>query len=86
MDKVKRLIAAGATISGAIKEALGTPVIGFADKHGLPRTTASEVLRGSRAPTAGIVAALIAELGGTEAEWRDLLWRAGKPAAGASAA
>lgn len=79
MQKVKRLIDAGASIPGAIKEALGMPLTEFADKHALPRGTTSEVVNGGRRPTETQVQALIAELGGTPEEWRDLLWRAAKP-------
>jgi plasmid maintenance system antidote protein VapI len=80
MDKVKRAIQAGVSPSTAIKDALGMPVTAFAAKHGQPRGTTAEVINGMRAPTAGVLAALIAELGGTEAEWRALLYQAARRA------
>jgi plasmid maintenance system antidote protein VapI len=79
VDKVKRLIDAGSSITGAIKESLGQPVAEFADTHGLPRTHISAVINGARRPTSDDIAALITELGGTEDEWRQLLWEAGRP-------
>ncbi len=80
MDKVKKLIAAGASISGAITESLGMSIAAFADKHERNATVMSSILSGSRAPSEADVEALVAELGGTPAEWRHLLWLAGKPA------
>lgn len=82
MDKVKRLVEAGASIPGAIKEALGMPMAEFADKHGIPRTHVSSIVNGAKRPSANDIAALINELGGTEDEWRMLLWEAGRPEAG----
>ena len=87
MDKVKRLIKAGASISGAVREALtqnGLTISRFADKHGRNRQNMSAVIAGSRAPTDGDVAALISELGGTEVEWKALLHEAGRPIAAVS--
>lgn len=81
MDAVKRLVQAGASIPGAIKEALAQrdlSVVAFADRHGLPRSTTGDVINGLRRPTAAQVDALIAELGGDAPEWRFMLWRAGE--------
>lgn len=79
MDKVNKLIELGVPIPAAIQQAIGGTLAEFADRHGMPRTTASELVNGARRPSEKQIAALIAELGGTEAEWRELLWQAGKP-------
>lgn len=83
MNKVKQLINAGATVPTAIKESLGMTVGEFADKHGLPRPSTSEVINLGRRPTEAQAEALAAELGGTPEEWRLLLWQAAKPTAAA---
>lgn len=79
MEKVKKLVDAGASIPDAIKAALAVTVSEFADKYDVTQPMVSEAINGTRRPTERILAALIAELGGTEAEWRELLWLAGKP-------
>jgi hypothetical protein len=79
MDKVKKLVAAGSSIPTAIKEALGGPLSQVAEKYSIAVPDLSAAINGYRRPTDRIVAALIGELGGTEAEWRELLWLAGKP-------
>lgn len=83
MDKVKRLVEAGATISGAITDVLvqqGFPTISaFANKYDRDRSTMGNVIAGRRTPSAADLDALISELGGTESEWRELLHEAGKP-------
>lgn len=79
MNKVKRLIEAGLPIPEAIRGALGMPITAFADLHGIPRPQMSLVVNGGLRPTQRHLAALIAELGGSEFEWRVLLWEAGKP-------
>lgn len=79
MEKVKKLIDLGVSIPNAIKEALGMPISAFAERYDIPATVASDVINGGRRPTEKHVNALIAELGGTEDEWRELLWLAGKP-------
>jgi plasmid maintenance system antidote protein VapI len=79
MEKVNNLISAGSTISGAIKEALGKTVVQFADDHQLPRPAVSNAINGNVRASDAVVAALAKELGGTEDEWRELLWLAGKP-------
>jgi hypothetical protein len=80
MDKVKELMAAGVPIAQAIKFALAEPVSAWAGKHRIPRSTAINTINGIQRPTDQVVAALVAELGGTEEEWRELLWLAMKPA------
>lgn len=77
MDKVKKLVEAGVSIPTAIKESLGVPVSEFADKHGRPRPRISNVINGNLRPTDDDLRAFIAELGGTELEWRVLLLQAG---------
>jgi hypothetical protein len=82
VEKIKRLIKAGSTIPGAIKEVLsqnGLSVAAFAKKHERNPNNMNSVITGTRAPAAGDVEALIAELGGTDIEWRQLLHDAGRP-------
>jgi len=83
MLKVKKMIDAGTSIPTAIKEALaqeGLPTIdAFASKHGLIRAAVSNQVNGNVRPTDATITALIAELGGTPDEWRELLWLAAKP-------
>lgn len=83
MDKVKRLIRAGASISGAIREALiqnGLTISAFADKYKRNRQNMNQVIAGSRAPTDDDLTAFTKELGGDAADWRVLLHEAGRPA------
>lgn len=87
MENIKRLIEAGSTISGAIKEVLsqkGLSISAFAKKYERNANNMINAIAGTRAPSPGDVEALIAELGGTEFEWRELLHEAGKPTARAS--
>ena len=79
MEKVKKLVELGVSIPNAIKEALGMPISEFADRYDIPATVASDVINGGRRATEKHLNALISELGGTEDEWRMLLWEAGKP-------
>ena len=79
MERVNKLIEAGASIPGAIKEALGMSVTDFAERHGLDRATVSGHINGSARCTPETARALCAELGGTEAQWLELLWRAARP-------
>lgn len=79
MDKVKQMVAAGVSIPTAIREALGASLSDVADRRGVDRVRLSEAINGIRRPTAQVAAALVAELGGTEFEWRELLWLAAKP-------
>lgn len=80
MDKVKELMARGRTIPEAIKGALGMTVMAFAEKHSIAYGTASNHLNATVRPSDQTIAALVAELGGTENEWRELLWQAMRPA------
>lgn len=79
MDKVKQMVAVGVSVSTAIREALGITDVELARRHGLNKGAVSNQIAGRVRPTSEFVAALIAELGGAEAEWRELLWLAGKP-------
>jgi plasmid maintenance system antidote protein VapI len=79
MDKVKKLIKAGASVPTAIKEALGMELQEFAAKYDLSRPMVSAVINGDRRATGAIVAAFATELGGTEQEWRMLFWETAKP-------
>jgi plasmid maintenance system antidote protein VapI len=80
MEKVKKLIDAGASIPTAIKEALGMELKEFAERHEVSRAGVSNAINGTVRPTDRIIDAFIAELGGTPDEWRELLWLAGRPA------
>lgn len=87
MKNIKRLVEAGSTISGAIKEILSQrelSISAFAKKYERNPNNMINVIGGARAPSPGDVEALIAELGGTEIEWRELLHEAGRPTARAS--
>ena len=83
MEKVKKMVDAGTSIPTAIKDALaqqGLPTVeAFASKHGLIRAVVSNQLNANVRPSDSTIAALIAELGGTADEWRELLWLAAKP-------
>jgi hypothetical protein len=84
VEKVKKLVEAGATVPGAIKDLLSQKdppltIESFSDKHGLNRTAMSEVINLRKAPTDPQVAALISEFGGTEDECRHFLWEAARP-------
>jgi plasmid maintenance system antidote protein VapI len=84
MEKVKKLIEAGARIPTAIKESLPVTLGAFADQHGLNEKAVSNAINGNVRPSDDLIAAFVRELGGTEAEWRELLWLAAKPDAVAS--
>lgn len=79
MQQVKQMLAAGVSVSTAIKEALGMSVTAFADKHELARTITSEMLNLSRFPDLPTCTALAKELGGEPYDWALLLWKAAKP-------
>lgn len=79
MDKVKKLMAAGSSIPGAIRECLPGSVRAIALRHGRNYNNFADAINGKRAPTDADVAALIAELGGSEREWKELLHEAGRP-------
>jgi transcriptional regulator with XRE-family HTH domain len=79
MDRVKKLIEAGLTIPAAIREAIGVPLSQFAEKAQVNTPDLSAAINGAKRPTERILFALISEFGGTEDEWRELLWLAGKP-------
>ncbi|HWL41008.1 MAG TPA: hypothetical protein VNO75_12305 [Gemmatimonadaceae bacterium] len=83
MDKIKELIRAGSSIPGAIREVLsqrGLSIAAFSDRYDRNRQNMSMVIAGNRAPAQADVDALIAELGGTDLDWRELLHEAGRPA------
>jgi hypothetical protein len=87
VENIKRLVEAGSTISGAIKEVLAQrelSISAFAKKYARNPNNMTSAICGTRAPSPGDVDALIAELGGTDFEWRELLHEAGKPTARAS--
>lgn len=79
MEKVKKLVEAGAPIPSAIKTALGMPLTTFADKYGRSRQNINDAINARRIATDADIDALVAELGGTRDEWRMLLWEAARP-------
>lgn len=83
MEKVKKMVEAGVSITGAIKEALSQggleTVNAFAEKYDLSRSSVGMHLRGYVRADDSTINALITELGGSADEWRELLWLAGKP-------
>ncbi len=83
MEKVKKMVEAGVSIPTAIKDALSqqglSTIEAFASKHGLIRAVVSNQINANVRPSDSTIAALIAELGGTPGEWRELLWLAAKP-------
>lgn len=83
MKNIKRLIDAGSSITGAIKEVLsqrGLTVSAFAKNYERNPNNMISAIAGTRAPSPGDLKALMRELGGTEAEWLELLHEAGRPA------
>lgn len=82
MEKVKKLIEAGARVPVAIKEALAPVTIDqMADKYSVPRTALSTAINSNVKPSDEVINALVSELGGDSLEWRRLLWKAGEPVA-----
>jgi hypothetical protein len=87
MEKVREFMRQGMKPTEAIKAALKSAdrkrealkVYEFAQKYQLSQKELSSVIGGKKYPQPKIIMALIAEFGGTEAEWRELLWVAGKP-------
>lgn len=82
MDQVKRLVAAGATMKGAINELLnqrGLTHQAFAEKYGRPRVTLTKVISGRMAPSSEDLDAFVGEFGGTREEWAELFWLASRP-------
>jgi hypothetical protein len=81
MEQVKQMVAAGVSLSTAIKESIGTSVSAWADKHGFNRSITSEVLNLERAPRADVCRALEKDLGGSAYEWALLMWESSRPVA-----
>lgn len=82
MEKVRKLIEAGARCGVAIREALldrGLTVQTLAAKYDLPEKAVSNSINANVRPTDALVDALVAELGGEPHDWRMLLWEAAKP-------
>ena len=77
IERVHRLIDAGAPVAEAIRIVLGGSIPKWAAKHGLPRTPATMTITGKLVPPNGrVVAALRADLQATDDELRDLINRA----------
>lgn len=79
MEKVKRLIAAGASIPMAIKDSLGMTIAAFATEYGVSPKSVANHLNGTVRASNETIDALVDHLGGTPDEWRELLWLASKP-------
>jgi plasmid maintenance system antidote protein VapI len=72
MSKVKRLLDAGASLVGAVRESIDGTFTDFAGRHaGVQRTALSAALSGWRPATDAMIAALVAELGDSPEEWRE---------------
>ena len=73
MLKVKALLQAGATLSEAVRSALGDRSLSqVALERQVNRSNLISALNGGRAPTEREIDALIQELGGTVDDWRPL--------------
>jgi hypothetical protein len=79
MEQVKQMVEAGVSLSTAIKEAIGQSVTSWADKHGLSRQIASEVLNSERSPRVDVCEALAMDLGSDAYSWALELWGAARP-------
>lgn len=75
MEKVKRAVAAGVSLSAAVRDALapGTSIRSVAFEHQVPRKDLSEILNGVRDPQPRELEILIGVLGGTATDWYDLV-------------
>lgn len=74
MDRVKNLMAAGASLADAVRVALGDrSIVTVAAERNLNRSNLSSALSGGRAPTSEEIEAMVAELGGTFEEWREVI-------------
>lgn len=81
MDKVKEALTRGATLATAVRALLveqGSSLNKFAVKHGIDRSNLASGLSGNGVLREKEIEALIAEFGGTQSEWRDLLVEAVK--------
>lgn len=83
MDKVKQMLEAGVSLPTAIKEALSPMKISeFATKYRLHEKYVSNAINGNARLSDKLIAALIKELPGTDAQgWRVRFWEASKPSA-----
>lgn len=82
MEKVKKLIKAGARVGVAIRECLvdrDLTVQTFAAKYGLNEKSVSNSINANVKSTDALVEALSSELGGSPDEWKMLLWQAARP-------
>lgn len=88
MEKVKKMIEAGSSIPAAIKEALAqagfATIAAFASHLKLQRAAVTNQINGKVSATPKVIEGLVTVLGGSEMEWRELLWQAAKPAPASS--
>lgn len=74
MDKVKALLAAGASLPNAVRDALGGRSLArVAIENGIHRSELYSTLSGARVASQKTIDVLVAELGGTPDEWRLVL-------------
>jgi hypothetical protein len=88
LEDIRRLIAAGARVDGAIKEAIAQDagsLTAFAVKHGIDRGNLSRAVNGAATPTTATLSVFTRVFGGTEIEWRQLFHEAGRPSPVAAA-
>lgn len=69
MDKVKKLLAAGADLPMALRQALGVTFNEFCETNSLDRTWFSLVVNARAVPNEQILSSLSAQLGGSPEEW-----------------
>jgi hypothetical protein len=81
VEKIQKLIKAGVPIPDAIVLALGMSIKEFSLLHARMPSNIGQILRGRLAPSDKDLEALMTQLGGSEEEWRRLLWLAGEPVA-----
>lgn len=89
VEQVKQFLRAGASFSGALREALagrGVPSFNaLCAANGLRKPEFSSMVTGNHVPSDSQLAALIDTLGGTRQEWLDLWFAHAQKAAAARA-
>lgn len=74
MEKVKRLVEAGASVPTALKESLGTSVSAFAERHGLTREEVSGAVNLRIVPTPTCAHAFASAYGCPIGEFYEFWW------------
>ena len=85
MEQVKKMLKAGVSFATAVRECLiqqpePLTIEAVAAKYpGVSGSTFSAAINGAVKPSEAVIAALVAELGGTSYEWRLAMWEAARP-------